>query len=169
MGRPSKFKDEFIEQAAKLCKLGATDRELADFFEVSESTLYLWKLENESFSEALKRGKEIADKHVEQSLYRRALGYSHDAVKIFHDKDSGVTTVPYVEHYPPDTVAAIFWLKNRRPTEWRDVKAVEFTKRPLENMGDEDLAEIAERLRSQLATDANSKRISAKSKPKTLN
>ncbi len=33
-GRPSKFKDEYIEQARKLAALGATDQEIADFFEV---------------------------------------------------------------------------------------------------------------------------------------
>lgn len=120
MGRPSKYKPEFDVQAAKLCKLGATDKELADFFGVVESTLNLWKAEYPSFSESLKRGKEESDARVEQSLYRRAVGYSHDAVKIFNDKDTGVTKVDYVEHYPPDTVACIFWLKNRRPDQWRD-------------------------------------------------
>lgn len=121
MARPSKFEPQFTEQATKLCKLGATDRELADFFEVAESTLYLWKTEHPEFSEALKRGKEESDARVEQSLYRRALGYSHDAVKIFHEKGEDVpVVVPYVEHYPPDTTACIFWLKNRQPDKWRD-------------------------------------------------
>lgn len=126
-GRPSKYQPEFLEQAKKLCTLGATDREMADFFKVSESTFYLWKLEHPDFSEALKVGKESADDRVEKSLYRRALGYTHDAVKIFHDKDAGTTEVPYVEHYPPDTVACIFWLKNRRPDLWRDKQEVEHT------------------------------------------
>lgn len=52
MGRPSKFKPEFIEQAEKLCKLGATDLEMADFFEVDVRTLYRWKADNESFCHA---------------------------------------------------------------------------------------------------------------------
>lgn len=118
-GRPTSFKPEFVEQARKLAELGATDREAAEFFEVAESTLYLWKHTHPEFSEALKVGKETADARVEQSLYRRALGYSHDAVKIM--MSDGVPVVePYVEHYPPDTTAAIFWLKNRKPQEWRD-------------------------------------------------
>jgi hypothetical protein len=121
MARPSKYQPEFPAQAAKLCKLGATDRELADFFEVVESTIYLWKTEHPEFSEALKRGKDESDARVEQSLYRRALGYSHDAVKIFHEKGEDTPViVPYVEHYAPDTVACIFWLKNRQPEKWRD-------------------------------------------------
>ncbi len=118
-GRPTSFKPEFVAQARKLAELGATDREAAEFFEVAESTLYLWKHTQPAFSEALKVGKEKADARVEQSLYRRALGYSHDAVKM-HANDGVVTITPYVEHYPPDTTAAIFWLKNRRPDEWRD-------------------------------------------------
>lgn len=120
MGRPSKFKPEYTEQASKLCKLGATDREVADFFEVTEQTLNNWKAAHPEFFESLKLAKEEADQRVEQSLYRRALGYSHDAVKIFCDKDNGVTQVPFIEHYPPDTTACIFWLKNRKSAEWRD-------------------------------------------------
>jgi hypothetical protein len=120
-GRPSKFKPEMVEQARRLSLLGATDREMAEFFQVAESTLNLWKLEHPEFSESLKLGKDAADDRVEKSLYRRALGYSHDAVKIFADPKTGAEQiVPFTEHYPPDTTAAIFWLKNRKPQEWRD-------------------------------------------------
>lgn len=125
MARPSKFKPEFVEQATKLAQLGATDREVADFFGVEERTLNRWKHDHPEFCQSLKVGKESADQRVEQSLYRRALGYSHDAVKIAVNAQGEVTSVPFVEHYPPDTTAAIFWLKNRRPEEWRDVKAQE--------------------------------------------
>lgn len=123
-GRPTSFKKEYVEQARKLAALGATDREAAEFFKVAESTLYLWKHTHPEFSEALKVGKETADARVEQSLYRRALGYSHDAVKIMTVEGEVVQT-PFVEHYPPDTTAAIFWLKNRRPDQWRDKQDVE--------------------------------------------
>ncbi|MEN2749338.1 helix-turn-helix domain-containing protein [Sphingomonas sp. T9W2] len=124
MGRPTKYRPEFVEQARKLAALGATDREAADFFEVDEATIHRWKHTHPDFCESLKVGKETADARVEQSLYRRALGYSHDAVKM-HSVEGTVVTTPYVEHYPPDTTAAIFWLKNRKPTEWRDKTVVE--------------------------------------------
>jgi hypothetical protein len=127
MGRPSKFKPEFVEQARKLAQLGATDREIAEFFEVAESTLNLWKGEHPEFSESLKVGKDVADDRVEQALYRRALGYTHDAVKIAVNASGEVTQVPHVEHYAPDTTAAIFWLKNRRKDQWRDIKAQELS------------------------------------------
>lgn len=126
MARPSKYQAVFCEQSEKLCKLGATDRELADFFEVSESTLNLWKLEYPEFSESLKHGKEVADQRVEQSLYHRAMGYSHDAVHVSNYQGE-VTLTPIIERYPPDTTACIFWLKNRQPEQWRDVQKIEQT------------------------------------------
>jgi hypothetical protein len=118
-GRPSSFKPEYVEQARKLCELGATDREVAEFFGVTEQTLNNWKTAHPVFFESLKLGKEAADNRVEQSLYRRALGYSHDSVHISNYQGE-VTQTPIVEHYPPDTTAAIFWLKNRRRESWRD-------------------------------------------------
>jgi hypothetical protein len=119
MGRPSKFKPEYVDQGRKLAALGATDREIAEFFEVDEATLYRWKQHREDFCEALKVGKDAADDRVEQSLYRRALGYTHDDVH-FSAYEGKVTETAYVKHYPPDTTAAIFWLKNRRRLDWRE-------------------------------------------------
>lgn len=118
MARPSKYEQKFAKQAEKICKLGATDAELADFFEVSVSTLNLWKLEHEEFSESLKLGKDPVDDKVEQSLYHRARGYSHpeDDIRVI---DGQIVVTPTIKHYPPDTTACIFWLKNRRPDSWR--------------------------------------------------
>jgi hypothetical protein len=42
-GRPTKYQPEFAEQAYKLCLLGATDPEMADFFEVCVATVQNWK------------------------------------------------------------------------------------------------------------------------------
>lgn len=119
MSRPTKYRAEFAEQARKLCRLGATDVELADFFEVALSTLNKWKLSHKEFSESIKSGKTLGDAEVADKLFKRATGYSHEAVKIFNDEGRPLI-VPYTEHYPPDTTAAIFWLKNRRPDLWRD-------------------------------------------------
>lgn len=119
MARPSKFKVEFIAQAEKLCKLGATDAEVADFFEVDVRTLYRWKGENEAFCHALKIGKVESDERVERSLFSRAIGYEHDEVDI-RVVNQEIIQTPIKKYYPPDTTAAIFWLKNRKPGEWRD-------------------------------------------------
>ena len=119
MARPSKFQEEFIPQAEKLCKLGATDMEVADFFEVDVRTLYRWKAENEQFCQALKAGKDVADERVERSLYARANGYEHEEVDI-RVVAGAIVQTPIRKYYPPDTTACIFWMKNRRPGEWRD-------------------------------------------------
>lgn len=127
-GRPTKYKKEYDEQALKLCRLGATDKELADFFEVNEDTINEWKKVNPSFSESLKEGKQMADAEVAHKLYRRATGYSHEAVKIVANATTGQEhIVPFTEHYAPDTTACIFWLKNRRPDLWRDKLQQELT------------------------------------------
>jgi hypothetical protein len=121
MARPTKFKPEFAEQAQKLCRLGATDIDLADFFKVSDRTIYRWQTEHPEFCQALKVGKEAADDRIERSLYHKAAGYTFESVKIFMPSGSDKPVyAPYREHVPPDTTAAIFWLKNRRPGDWRD-------------------------------------------------
>ncbi len=126
MARPSKFKPDFIPQAEKLCKLGATDQEIADFFAVDVRSLYRWKTEHPEFCQALKSGKTEADERVERSLFARANGYEHDEVDIRVVANAIVQT-PIRKYYPPDTTAAIFWLKNRRPEAWREIKAIELT------------------------------------------
>lgn len=118
-GRPTKYKPEFAKEAMKLCKLGATDAQLADFFEVAISTIALWKVQHPEFSDAIKVPKAEADERVEQSLYRRAMGYEHDEVDI-RVVDKEVIQTPIRKYYPPDSTALIFWLKNRKPGDWRD-------------------------------------------------
>ncbi len=125
-GRPSLYKPEHAETARKLCKLGATTSELADFFDVSVSTVSLWLVTHPEFSEAVKKGKEVADDRVEESLYRRACGYEHDEVDIRVVANELVMT-PIRKHYPPDSTAMIFWLKNRRADQWRDKTQQEHT------------------------------------------
>lgn len=118
-GRPTRYKKEFAVQAAKLCKLGATDKDLADFFGVVEQTVNNWKKSHPEFFESLKDAKNELDSKVERSLFERATGYEHSEDKIFNANGEPLI-VPTVKRYPPDTTAAIFWLKNRKPQEWRD-------------------------------------------------
>jgi hypothetical protein len=123
---PSKYRDGYAEKALELCEKGATDADLADFFGVSVRTIANWRHEHTDFFLALKDGKSAADERVERSLYHKAIGYTHDAVKIFMPAGAKEPVyAPYREHIPPDTTAAIFWLKNRRRDEWRDKQDVE--------------------------------------------
>lgn len=133
VGRPTKYKEEYNEQAYKLCLLGATDAKLADFFDIAESTLYEWKLEYPEFSESLKKGKLIADATIAEGLYNRAKGavvntqqaiklkesyFNHEGKKI--SEEERIEVVDLIQEVPPDTAAGIFWLKNRNPEMWRD-------------------------------------------------
>lgn len=126
VGRPSKYKEEYNQTAYKLCLLGSTDKDLASFFEVAESTINEWKLQFPEFSESIKEGKEIADATIAQKLYHRAKGYEHAEDKIFLFEGEPVI-VPTVKHYAPDPTSAIFWLKNRQPAKWRDKQELEVT------------------------------------------
>ena len=136
-GRPSKYKPEYVEQAQKLCALGATDIEIADFFEVEVRTLYRWKNQHDDFCQALKVAKEVADQRVERSLFARANGYEHDEVDIRVIQNEIVQT-PIRKFYPPDTTAAIFWLKNRNPGQWRDKVEMEHKGGITVNLNPED-------------------------------
>ena len=120
-GRLTDYKEEYEEQAYKLCLLGATDKEMADFFDVCEATINNWKIQYPAFLESLKNGKVKADAEVAKSLYHRALGYKHLEDKIFCTNGE-VTTVETTKHYPPDTAAAFIWLKNR--AGWKDKQEV---------------------------------------------
>jgi hypothetical protein len=126
VGRPSSYKPEYVEQAKSLAALGATDREVAQFFRIAEATLNTWKHAYPEFLASLKTGKEASDQRVVSSLYRRATGYSYDAVKVFQYQGKELL-VPYTEHVPPDTTACIFWLKNRQKADWRDRQEHELT------------------------------------------
>lgn len=116
-GRPSAYKPEMAKQAEKLCKLGATNAELADFFEVSERSIERWGCEKEEFRRALRAGKEPADDRVEMALYHRAVGYSHPDTDI-RVIEGQIVKTEITKHYPPDTKAALAWLYNRRKDKW---------------------------------------------------
>lgn len=121
-GRPTKYEDIYCEQVYKLCLLGATDKEIANFFGIAESTLNLWKLNYSEFSESIKKGKIQADAEVAKSLYHRACGYEHPDVHI-SSYEGKITITNITKYYPPDTGAAMAWLKNRTRKQeypWRD-------------------------------------------------
>lgn len=119
VGRPSEYKPEYAEQARKLCLLGATDAEMADFFNVTETTINNWKKDFPEFFESIKKGKLLADANIADRLYQRAMGYEAPDVDI-RVVEGEIIETPLTKYYPPDTPAAIFWLKNRQRAKWRD-------------------------------------------------
>lgn len=120
VGRPTKYKEEYNALAYKLCLLGHTDEQLAQFFEIAESTLYEWKLTYPNFSDSIKKGKDIADVEVVQALYNRARGMKLKKQVL---KDGAVTELE--DEIAPDPTSMIFWLKNRQSKAWRDKQVTE--------------------------------------------
>lgn len=118
-GAPSKFDSIDKDQFKTLVLQGMTDLQICDFFKIDDSTLYRWKAKHIKFCESLKDWKAEADSVVEKSLYHRAKGYSHKSVKMFMHEGE-VIKEEYVEHYPPDPTSMIFWLKNRKASNWQD-------------------------------------------------
>lgn len=136
VGRPSKFNDLIFGKIIELAKAGKTNRQIAEIVGIHESTICDWQNVNPEFLFSIKEAKQQADEMVEAALFKRATGYSHPAVKIMQ-AGGEVIKEEYTESYPPDPTAAIFWLKNRRPAEWRD-------KQELEHSGGVTVSEVVE-------------------------
>lgn len=116
----SKFKDWL--EGDGLLKLegwardGLSDEQIAHNMGISRSTLSEWKNKYSDIADTLKKTKEIVDREVENALFKRAMGYKYDEVT--YERGEEVKRV--TKEVAPDTTAQIFWLKNRKPAEWRD-------------------------------------------------
>lgn len=107
-GRKPTYKKEYDQIARNYCILGAIDIDLAEFFGVTERTIYLWKKKYPSFLEATKEAKDQVDARVVNALFHKAIGFQTNKGQV-----------------PPDTTACIFWLKNRQPDKWSDKQEVD--------------------------------------------
>jgi DNA-binding XRE family transcriptional regulator len=110
---------------------GLTDEQIAHNIGIARTTLYDWKNKYPNITDALKRGKEVIDRQVENALLKRALGYEYEEEKIIREKNANGKDVMKREIFKrkaqPDTTAQIFWLKNRKPKEWRDKQDIEMS------------------------------------------
>lgn len=133
VGRPSDYDSAFAIQAEKLCQLGATMEQLADFFGVDVRTIYRWKNKYVEFCQSIKAATAGADDTVERSLYQRAHGYEttqtereYELVEVRREGQQPQIVRKLVKekvktkHIAPDPTSMIFWLKNRRPEQWRE-------------------------------------------------
>lgn len=136
MARKGKYHEWLTDEG--LLKIEAWRRdglnyaEIAHNMGITEKTLYEWVNKYSEISEALKKGREVADILVENALFKRALGYEYEEVtteirKVPMVGKNGNTYEREEKHVKkttkmvlPDTTAQIFWLKNRKPTVWRD-------------------------------------------------
>jgi hypothetical protein len=124
LGRPTLYKPEYDEQARDQCLLGATNAELAALFDVGRRTIDRWIADIPSFAAAVHEGRAVADARVARSLYERAVGFRCTVQRtVLHRGEE--RTLTNTVHYPPDTQACIFWLRNRRRSTWGNHKEPE--------------------------------------------
>lgn len=174
--------DEGLIKIEGWARDGLTDEQISENMGIAPKTLYRWKDNYSQICQALKKGKEVVDRQVENALFKRAIGYEYtertakvvdrdkDVVeserrefenryKLDHPeadlqevKDAAIKAVPTRERIvflevdkqvAPDTGAAAFWLKNRKPDVWRD-------KHEVEHSGGVDISGTAEKLRERL-------------------
>jgi hypothetical protein len=112
-GPAPRYKPDFCPIAYKFCLLGATNDDLAGLFEVSRATVGNWLARYPAFKQAVHEGRDVADADVAQSLLHKAKGFTHPDVKVVAIAGEA-QEVTYNRYFPPDTQAAIFWLRNRR-------------------------------------------------------
>jgi hypothetical protein len=128
---------------------GLSDKQIAHNIGITQTTLYEWQKRFPELSEALKKGKEVVDREVENALLKRAMGYEYTEVtqEPVENKDTGEVqmrvTKRVTKQIAPDVTAQIFWLKNRKPDEFRD-------KRDVELSGSVDLGSIIEKARGRV-------------------
>lgn len=126
-GRPTKYDPKLhVTLARGLARSGMTAAEIAAEMGIAERTLYKWRGEHEEFMQALNEGRELADYVVEDALFQQAKGYRVKEVRK-ERTPSGERRVELVREVPPDTTACIYWLKNRKPEQWRDRREVDVT------------------------------------------
>lgn len=161
-GRKGKFQEwltpEGLIKIEGWAKDGLTDEQIAQNMGISRSTLSDWKNKFPDISNALKKGKEIVDRQVENALLKRALGYKYDEItrelKEVVNPETGeveevlVETKRVTKEVQPDVTAQIFWLKNRKPDVWRDKKETELSgsmnvNNPFEGLTTEELRKLA--------------------------
>lgn len=119
---------------------GLTDEQIAHNMGIAYSTFKEWKKKYSAFSATLKRNKEVVDRIVENSLFKRAVGYDYEEVTKERRKNPDtdeyeeVVTKRVLKHVAPDVTAQIYWLKNRKPDVWREKQAAETNNEALEAM-----------------------------------
>lgn len=127
---------------------GLTDMQIAQNIGIKSAAFYEWKKKYPEFTNALKKGKEVVDREVENALYKNALGYFYDEVTKERDELGDLVVTKVVrKHAAPNTTAQIFWLKNRKRAEWRDRHETEIT-------GNLNVANIANEIDDYLNSDS---------------
>ena len=119
---------------------GLIDKQIAKNLGVAYSTFRKYVKEYSALSATLKKGKEVVDREVENSLLKSAMGYYYEEDAVTNKGD-----VVKVERFEkPNTTAQIFWLKNRKPEQWRDRRDIEHSGQIKTNKLDSILDQLKE-------------------------
>lgn len=125
-----------LAKTAAWARDGDTDENIAKKIGISPSTLSNWKKSHPEFAKALRRSRMLVDIDVENALYNRAMGTT--ITETVTDDEGRTKTI--TKQLPPDVTAMIFWLKNRKPNEWKDKRDVAVEgKLPVVLKGDEEI------------------------------
>lgn len=108
-----------LNEVEKWAKAGLADKQIAKNLGIAYSTFRDYVKKHSELSSALSKGKHEIDEKVENALLKRALGYDYDEVKEIYEGDQLTKRQVVTKHVPADVGAMIFWLKNRRPQEWK--------------------------------------------------
>lgn len=127
--------EDGLLQISAWARDGLTDDQIANNMGIRRSTLFEWKKRFPDIADALKKNKDIVDIEVENALYKSAVGYDYDELCEYNEKrlekDGSIKTChvtkTFHKHMAPSVVAQIFWLKNRKPNDWRDKHDVELS------------------------------------------
>jgi hypothetical protein len=114
---PSRHQPDYCTLAQNFCRLGATNAQLAELFDVPTETIALWLADIPDFAEAVRHGRVMADAYVAESLFQRATGYVETVERIMMCRGAPMT-VTYKKQHPPHVAASMEWLCNRRPQNW---------------------------------------------------
>ena len=134
---------EGIIKLEGMARDGLINEDIAKKIGIHPSTLYDWQKKYPEISDALKRGKEVVDIEVENALLKNAVGFTETLNKVKVLNDGEIIKYEEETYYPPNTTAQIFWLKNRKPKEWRDKQEVSMT-------GELSIAERGDKFRKYL-------------------
>ena len=144
-------KDEWLTPEALLlvegwARDGLTAREIAHNIGISHVTFYKWLDEEETIRKAVWNGREVANRKLENALFKRALGCFETETEVTEiEGEEGRAASrkirTYTRYYPPDTGALAFAMKNRMPEKWRDRQTHQIT------ADIEDLTPLAELLK----------------------
>ena len=159
VGRPPLYTewltDEGLLKIEGWARDGLTMEQISHNIGITSTTLYDWQNKFPELSTTLKKGKEVVDRQVENKLFQRAIGYEYVEQKITTAADGSQRTETVVKHVAPDVTAQIFWLKNRKPAAWRDVRQNEIyglEGGPIQVANKPDLSKLTEEELANLAT-----------------